>query len=85
MNIADRIEASPEIMLGKPVIKGTRITVSFILDALVTMSVEEWNGLCRGRTSEIKGPTPIKSVKVVVEKALREDLIEKGKFVSLND
>lgn len=41
MNFADRIEANPEIMLGKPVIKGTRITVSFILDALATMSTEE--------------------------------------------
>lgn len=41
MNSANRIETNPEIMLGKPIIRGTRITVSFILDALVTMSIEE--------------------------------------------
>ena len=30
----DRIEISPEIMFGKPVIKGTRITVGHILRKL---------------------------------------------------
>lgn len=28
------IHSNPEIMLGKPVVKGTRLTVSFILDLL---------------------------------------------------
>lgn len=41
MKPLDRIDVNPEIMLGKPVIKGTRITVSFILDALTTMSTDE--------------------------------------------
>ena len=31
MNIQDRIEINPKIMLGKPVIRGTRITVELIL------------------------------------------------------
>ncbi len=31
MNYQDRITANPKIMLGKPVIKGTRITVELIL------------------------------------------------------
>jgi uncharacterized protein (DUF433 family) len=31
MTITDRIEINPKIMLGKPVIRGTRITVELIL------------------------------------------------------
>jgi uncharacterized protein (DUF433 family) len=31
MTITDRISISPEIMLGKPVIRGTRVTVELIL------------------------------------------------------
>ena len=38
----DRIEINPEIMFGKPVIKGTRITVEQILRKLAgQMSVDE--------------------------------------------
>jgi uncharacterized protein (DUF433 family) len=32
--LIDRIESDPDVMLGKPVIAGTRITVELILDAL---------------------------------------------------
>ena len=32
--MASRIESNPEIMLGKPVVKGTRITVELILRKL---------------------------------------------------
>jgi uncharacterized protein (DUF433 family) len=32
--IDELIESRPEIMMGKPVVKGTRITVELILDAL---------------------------------------------------
>lgn len=32
--IADRIEIDPKIMLGKPVIRGTRVTVELILRKL---------------------------------------------------
>lgn len=32
--ISDRISANPEIMLGKPVVKGTRITVELLLSKL---------------------------------------------------
>jgi len=31
MTISDRMEINPNIMLGKPVIRGTRITVELIL------------------------------------------------------
>ena len=34
MTINDRIEINPKVMLGKPVIRGTRITVELILRKL---------------------------------------------------
>ena len=34
MNLSGRIEINPKIMLGKPVIRGTRITVELILRKL---------------------------------------------------
>lgn len=34
MNTHPYIEVNPEIMMGKPVIKGTRITVELILESL---------------------------------------------------
>ena len=34
MNWHDHIEQRPDVMLGKPVIKGTRLTVELILDDL---------------------------------------------------
>ena len=34
MDIAKYIEVNPKIMMGKPVIKGTRITVELILEKL---------------------------------------------------
>jgi len=34
MTITDRVEIDPKVMLGKPVIRGTRITVELILRKL---------------------------------------------------
>jgi uncharacterized protein (DUF433 family) len=34
MTVTDRIEVNPKVMLGKPVIRGTRITVELILRKL---------------------------------------------------
>ena len=34
MTITDRIEMDPKVMLGKPVIRGTRITVELVLRKL---------------------------------------------------
>jgi len=41
MAILDRIEINPKIMLGKPVIRGTRITVELILQKLSEGAREE--------------------------------------------
>lgn len=34
MNLLNKIETNPNVMLGKPVIKGTRITVELVLRKL---------------------------------------------------
>jgi uncharacterized protein (DUF433 family) len=39
--ITDRIEINPHVMMGKPVIKGTRITVELILRKLSDGATEE--------------------------------------------
>lgn len=51
-NILDRITVNPDIMVGKPVIKGTRLTVQYILgllanDATAEEIIEEYEGLTR--------------------------------------
>jgi uncharacterized protein (DUF433 family) len=40
MNYADRIEVNPQIMLGKPVVRGTRIPVELILRKLAEGATE---------------------------------------------
>lgn len=40
MTITDRIEINPKIMLGKPVIRGTRITVELVLRKLAEGATE---------------------------------------------
>ena len=40
-NLPDRIEINPGIMLEKPVVKGTRITVELILEKLSTGATVE--------------------------------------------
>ncbi len=41
MTTADRIEISPEVMMGKPVIRGTRITVELIVQKIKEGASEE--------------------------------------------
>ena len=42
MDLNDRVAVDPAVMLGKPVIRGTRITVEIILEKLAAdMSIDE--------------------------------------------
>ncbi len=41
MNLHDRITADPTVLVGKPVIKGTRLAVEFILELLASGSTHE--------------------------------------------
>ena len=41
MGMSNRIEINPEIMLGKPVIRGTRLTVELLLRKLSEGATEE--------------------------------------------
>jgi len=41
MKLAERIEANPEVMLGKPVIRGTRVSVELILRRISEGATEE--------------------------------------------
>ena len=40
MNISERIEVNPKVLMGKPVIKGTRISVELILKKLAASETE---------------------------------------------
>jgi uncharacterized protein (DUF433 family) len=41
MKLAERIEANPDVMLGKPVIRGTRMPVELILRRISEGATEE--------------------------------------------
>jgi uncharacterized protein (DUF433 family) len=41
MKWEDRIVASPDVLVGKPVVKGTRISVEFILERMANGWTEE--------------------------------------------
>ena len=41
MKLAERIEANPEVMLGKPVIRGTRVPVELTLRRISEGATEE--------------------------------------------
>jgi uncharacterized protein (DUF433 family) len=41
MTITERIEVNPKVMLGKPVVRGTRVTVELILRKLAEGATEK--------------------------------------------
>ncbi|MBV7327313.1 DUF433 domain-containing protein [Chloroflexi bacterium TSY] len=41
MNWEERIVIDPEILVGKPIVKGTRLAVEFIIDLLASEWTEE--------------------------------------------
>lgn len=41
MRLAERIEANPDVMLGKPVIRGTRVPVELILRRISEGATED--------------------------------------------
>ena len=41
MVIQERIEINPEVMVGKPVIRGTRLTVDYVLNLLAHGATEQ--------------------------------------------
>ena len=50
--LLERIALDPEVMAGKPVIKGTRLTVEYVLnllahDATIEEILDEYHGLTR--------------------------------------
>ena len=50
--LLERITINPKVMVGKPIIRGTRLTVEYILNLLahgatVTEIVSEYNGLTK--------------------------------------
>lgn len=52
MNWKDRIAANPKVLVGKPVIKGTRLAVEFIIDLLAggwseAQIIENYPGITR--------------------------------------
>jgi uncharacterized protein (DUF433 family) len=46
MSFLDRVELNPKVCNGKPVIKGTRIPVSVILDQIA--GGDSWDAITRG-------------------------------------
>jgi uncharacterized protein (DUF433 family) len=62
MEWQDRIELRPEVLAGKPVVKGTRLAVEFIVDLLAqgwseAAIVENYPGLTK-KTSRRVSPMP---------------------------
>ena len=59
--IADRIEIDPKVMMGKPVIRGTRITVELILRKLSEGATKRFIGcISSADTRGYSGSDPLR-------------------------
>ena len=57
MTINDRIEINPRIMLGKPVVRGTRITVELILRKIAENQLDQI-----GDTTTLADPSVVENL-----------------------
>jgi len=72
MNYSNRIVSNPEIMLGKPIIKGTRITVELILRKIAEgMNIDEL----------LKGYPQLKRTDVLAALSYSADVIAEDELV----
>jgi len=71
----DRIESNPEIMTGKPVIKGTRLTVEHILSLLVEELTME---------DIIKEYPTIEKADILACLYYAQNALEKTSYINLN-
>lgn len=53
MSWSDRIELNPEVLVGKPVVKGTRISVELVLEMLANGVTEEEVLACYPRLTRV--------------------------------
>jgi len=74
MDYSNRIISNPEIMLGKPIIKGTRITVELILRKIADgMNIDEL----------LKGYPQLKRAAVLAALSYSADVIAEEELVVL--
>ena len=75
MIVADRVEINPKVMLGKPVIRGTRITVELILRKLSEGATEDdlLDGYPRLTREDIRA-----AVRYAADLVAHEEIIEAG-------
>ena len=76
MDLRERIVADPDILLGKPAVRGTRLSVSFILSLLAggsgeaeivkyypSLTVEDIRACCLYASENLPGRTPLGSLR----------------------
>ena len=80
MRVADRVEVNPKIMMGKPVIKGTRITVELVVRKISegASDKELLNAYPRLKKEDIKAALKYAADTIAHEEVLAVDLPKKS-------